>query len=156
MTEVDEKETIEGESTRQARVAVIGAGWWCQGWHLPHLHRNPCSTIAAICDTSPHPKSALNPNLESLNDLSKRYDCALYLSIDDLLADATHLELDGIIVCTPHATHYELGRKIIEECQVKLHILMEKPFTTCVKEALLLHDLAKNHVSNDNKAFLVS
>ena len=146
----------EIKNSRVARVAVIGAGWWSQGWHLPHLQRNPCSTIVAICDVSSQPQSGLNPNLESLDQLSKRYNCAVYLSVDDMMNDAVQLALDGVIVCSPHATHYELGRKLIEECPVKLHILMEKPFTTCVREALLLHNLASNHVMENDKAFLVS
>ena len=31
-----------------ARIAVIGAAWWSQGWHLPQLQRNPDAEIAAI------------------------------------------------------------------------------------------------------------
>lgn len=31
-----------------ANIVLIGAGWWSQGWHLPHLHRNEKVTIAAI------------------------------------------------------------------------------------------------------------
>ena len=33
---------------RRARIAVLGAGWWSQGWHLPHLSRNSEVVIAAI------------------------------------------------------------------------------------------------------------
>ncbi len=31
-----------------ANIALIGAGWWGQGWHLPHLFRNGGVNIAAI------------------------------------------------------------------------------------------------------------
>lgn len=31
-----------------ARIAVIGAAWWSQGWHLPQLQRNPDAIIAGI------------------------------------------------------------------------------------------------------------
>ena len=142
---------------RIARVAVIGAGWWSQGWHSPQLWRNENSKIVAICDRSEKPTSGMNPDLESLSTLSKRYgNCATYLSLDKLLADAVEpLQLDGVLVCTPHATRYEIGKKIIEECPKKLHILMEKPFTTCIKEAILLHQLASSHSQTYSKAFLV-
>jgi hypothetical protein len=31
-----------------ANIVLIGAGWWSQGWHLPHLHRNEKVNISAI------------------------------------------------------------------------------------------------------------
>ena len=43
-----------------ARIAVVGTGWWGQGWHLPHLHRNPDSVVAAIVDTNPNPTASLS------------------------------------------------------------------------------------------------
>ena len=35
----------------KARVVVLGAGWWTQGWHLPHLHRH--ATLAESGYTIP-------------------------------------------------------------------------------------------------------
>ena len=46
-------------SERRARIAVLGAGWWSQGWHLPHLSRNPEVKIAAIIEPNPNPRSAI-------------------------------------------------------------------------------------------------
>ena len=43
---------------RIARIAVSGAGWWGQGWHLPHLHRRSDAKIAAIVETNPRPTSS--------------------------------------------------------------------------------------------------
>jgi hypothetical protein len=31
-----------------ANIVLVGAGWWGQGWHLPHLSRNEVVNIAAI------------------------------------------------------------------------------------------------------------
>ena len=31
-----------------ANIVLIGAGWWSQGWHLPHLDRNEKVNISAI------------------------------------------------------------------------------------------------------------
>ncbi len=31
-----------------ANIVLVGAGWWGQGWHLPHLSRNEGVNIAAI------------------------------------------------------------------------------------------------------------
>lgn len=64
--------------------------------------------------------------------------------------------MDGAIVCTPHSTHYAIGRELIEEGKRRynaatshaadlayrpINVLMEKPMTTNVKEAKELHDL---------------
>ena len=59
--------------------------------------------------------------------------------------------MDGAIVCTPHSTHYKIGRELIEEGKRRydadklnyrpVNVLMEKPMTTNVKEAMELHRL---------------
>lgn len=118
----------------KANIAVIGAGWWSQGWHLPHLHRNPGAHLAAIVDSSSHPKSNLNPNLQPLSALSDKYGAAAFSSVGDLLRDPlVGPTLDGVIVATPHATHYAVGEEILKESQKRqvtgkspIHILMEK------------------------------
>ena len=43
-------------------------------------------------------------------------------------------EIDLIIVCSPHETHFELVKKIIKKFKVKV-ILCEKPFTNNLKNA---------------------
>mmetsp|Transcript_27424 Transcript_27424/g.58930 ORF Transcript_27424/g.58930 Transcript_27424/m.58930 type:complete len:375 (+) Transcript_27424:678-1802(+) len=70
--------------------------------------------------------------------------------------------MDGAIVCTPHSTHFNIGKELIaegkrryEEAMQKqsnggsgeeqdyrpINVLMEKPMTTNVREAKELHDL---------------
>jgi predicted dehydrogenase len=118
----------------KANIAVIGAGWWSQGWHIPHLHRNPGVHLIAIVDTSHHPKSSLNPNLEALSVLSDKYGATVFSSVSDLLSDPiVGPTLDGVLVATPHATHYVVGEEILKESQKRqaagkspIHILMEK------------------------------
>ena len=44
----------------KARVVVLGAGWWTQGWHLPHLHRHPDAEIIAVIDPCATPRSAIS------------------------------------------------------------------------------------------------
>ena len=143
------------EETR-ANIAVIGAGWWSQGWHLPSLHRNPRATIAAIVDTSAHPKSPLNPNLEPLAVLQEKYQTRIFSSVEDLLKDPNLGPfLDGVIIATPHATHYTVARQVIDELDRRqqlegqqhrpLHILMEKPMSTDIQHALALYRLIQAH-----------
>ena len=134
------------ETSKKARVAVVGAGWWSQGWHLPHLAENEDSVvIAAVVDLSPHPKSNLNPNLESLETLGTTYKTRVYATIQEMLQEQLKPKedaLDGVIVATPHATHYEIAKIFLEESMKRtqqglkpINILLEKPMTTDVKEA---------------------
>lgn len=121
---------------KRARIAVCGAGWWSQGWHLPHLDRHPQASLVAIVEPNPFPRSAINP-LESVATLGQRYGVPTYESLDALLA--SDVELDGVLVCTSHASHFELGSKALGR---SLHVLMEKPMTTDCAEAYELNRLA--------------
>ena len=96
-------------------------------------------------DLSPHPKSNLNPNLESLETLGTTYKTRVYATIQEMLQEQLKPKedaLDGVIVATPHATHYEIAKIFLEESMKRtqqglkpINILLEKPMTTDVKEA---------------------
>lgn len=122
-----------------ARIAVIGAAWWSQGWHLPHLFRNPNAEIAAIMQRSEQPTAAkfLNVQLESKTLLRERYkDVPIFSSCEELLADKRTLDkVDGVIICTAHACHAEMGLQFLGAGK---HVLMEKPMTVDVAEARTL------------------
>mmetsp|Transcript_19791 Transcript_19791/g.29034 ORF Transcript_19791/g.29034 Transcript_19791/m.29034 type:complete len:398 (+) Transcript_19791:463-1656(+) len=143
----------------KANVALIGAGWWSQGWHLPHLSRNQNVNIVAIVDTSDQPKSNLNPHLQPLSDLAKTYSCPVFKSVRDMLDDPTiGANVDGCIVCTPHATHFQIGEELLREGEKRgkpMNILMEKPMTTNVRQAHSLHNLATT-LSDPKGCFLVN
>lgn len=132
------------------KVAVVGIGWWSQGWHLPHLHENPNVELVAIVDRSTFPQSKLNPNMEPLDVLAERYNCRVYSSLDELLEKET--DLQGILLATPHATHYALGKQIIG-MRPTCHLMMEKPMTTIAQEAENLLTLVQN---NPKGSFLVN
>ena len=121
----------------KAKVVVLGAGWWTQGWHLPHLHRHPDAEIIAVVDPCAAPRSAIS-TLVSLDEVGAKYRCQVFASFDACL-DAG-IEFDGVIVCTSHASHAELGAKALQR---GAHVLMEKPMTTDVTEARALRDAAR-------------
>ena len=108
----------------KARVVVLGAGWWTQGWHLPHLRRHADAEIVAVVDPCPNPRSAIS-TLISLKELGAKYGCATFESFDACLDSG--LEFDGVIVCTSHASHSKLGAQALAQGK---HVLMEKPMTT--------------------------
>ena len=170
--------TVDGSSassassaSRTANVVVIGAGWWSQGWHLPHLHRNERARISAIVgefsigrlefsfilasrnsDSSPHPKSNLNPKLVPLDSLAEKYGANIYSSVDELLKSQDGKEMDGAIICTPHSTHFDIAAQLIDEGKRRfdgstlaghrpMNVLIEKPITTNVGQARELQRL---------------
>lgn len=116
-------------------------------------------------DSTPHPKSNLNPNLEPLETLAERYNCPIYHSVSDLLKDPIGKEMDGAIVATPHSTHFDIGKELITEGQRRyeealqkgrketyrpVNVLMEKPMTTNVKEAKQLHAMLLDRQREDD------
>lgn len=140
----------EVHKQRRARIAVLGAGWWSQGWHLPHLSRNPEVTIAAIVEPNAAPRSAID-ELETTKALGERYGAPVFSSLGDALAAS--LDLDGLLVCTSHASHFELG---ITGLDAGLHILMEKPMTTDVGEARKLASAAAAAYERRQLAFMIN
>ena len=92
----------------KARVVVLGAGWWTQGWHLPHLQRHADAEVVAVVDPCANPRSAIS-TLIPLKELGAKYGCATFESFDACLDSG--LEFDGVIVCTSHASHSQLGAR---------------------------------------------
>jgi predicted dehydrogenase len=109
------------------RVGVIGCGYWG-----PNLLRNFSDTDRAelrwICDLDP----------KRLNALGRRYPSArTTLDYGRLLGDP---ELDAVVIATPVATHFPLAN---EALLAGKHVLVEKPFTSTVRESEHLIELAE-------------
>jgi predicted dehydrogenase len=113
--------------TKQARIAVVGTGWWATATHLPALKANPRAEVVALCD----------PNPEKLAAAAAAYGIeTTYGDLDQMLASE---QLDGAIVATPHATHYKLARACLA---AGLHVIVEKPLTIYARDARELVELA--------------
>jgi predicted dehydrogenase len=110
-------------------VGVIGCGYWG-----PNLIRNFADNDAArllwICDL----------DTRRLERIARRYPSA-QTSQDyrQLLADP---HLDAVVIATPVATHYEFTREALAAGK---HVLVEKPFTSSVREAEELIELAERN-----------
>jgi len=108
-----------------ARIAVIGAGWWATYTHIPGIRDNPDAELAAVCDRSP----------EALERVAKAFaPIKTYPDYREMLAAE---KLDGAIVATNHATHYEITKACLE---AGLHVLLEKPMVLHAAEA---HELVR-------------
>jgi len=115
---------------RQARIAVIGAGWWGTTAHLPALVAHPDAQIVAICDQR---ADVLARAADKFN-VRKTYT--------DYVQMLKQEELDGVVVSVWSAAHYEVARVCLKN---KLHILVEKPMVLRAAHAKELVDLSRLH-----------
>ena len=114
-------------SNNKQRIGIIGAGWWAAVMHIPTLAENPNAEIAGICATD-------TSAIKKLQD-----EFGIKYAVTDYQQLLNELDLDGVIISSPHIFHYEHTKAALE---AGCHVLVEKPFTTNSKEAKELVDLA--------------
>lgn len=120
---------VESERANVIRFGVVGYGYWG-----PNIVRNlsalPGASVASLCDKSLH----------ALRRASQAYP-GLKLSSNpsDLIASPL---VDAVAIVTPVWTHYELAKDALEH---RKHVFVEKPFTSTVKQAEELIELADKY-----------
>ncbi len=112
---------------RQAGIAVIGTGWWATQFHIPEITSHPGAHLVGLADRSP----------QRLQAAADRFapDVAT-VEFRDLLALP---EVDGVVIATPHSSHFELAR---EALLAGKHVLAEKPLALSGDDARTLRALA--------------
>lgn len=113
---------------RQARIAIIGVGWWTTTAHIPALLNNPDAVLTALADT----------RSDVMEKAAQTYQIAVrrYTDYKIMLADA---EIDGVIVATNHTTHYDITKACLAAGK---HVMVEKPMVLSARHAYELRDLA--------------
>lgn len=117
------------------KIGIIGAGWWAAVMHIPTLSSNPSAEIAGICATD-------SAALKKVQD-----EFGILYGVEDYRKLLSEVDLDGVIVSSPHTFHYEHAKAALE---AGCHVLVEKPFTTDSKEAKELVDIAAKKNLNLN------
>lgn len=114
---------------RKARIAVIGTGWWATYAHLPALVQRPDVEVVALA----------NRGTDKLRTAAATFRVAhTYTNYREMLDKE---DVDGVVVATSHAAHYEAAKAALEhDC----HVLVEKPLTLKTNEARELIDLARS------------
>jgi predicted dehydrogenase len=109
------------------RAALVGTGYW--GPNLANsVERTGKAVVHWLCDANP----------SHLASLARRYPHALTTTdLAEVLSDGS---VDAVLVATPTATHYELGKHSLEAGK---HVLIEEPLTTNSQEAAALVQLAR-------------
>lgn len=113
----------------RARIGVVGAGWWATEFHIPALLDYPAAELVAIAEPDENRRGATAAHF----GLQRAYD-----GIDALVDSET---LDGVIVATPSASHFELAGRALT---AGLHVLVEKPMALRAADAWELVRLAEH------------
>ena len=109
------------------RVGVIGTGSISQS-HLDAYQNNPSVTLAAVCDQV-GTRAA---------EVAKRYGAERsYQDYRELLADPG---IDAVSICTWNYTHAEIS---IAAIRAGKHVLVEKPLSLTVEEALRIQEAVR-------------
>jgi len=117
------------ELIKTKKIAVVGAGGWGRN-HIRTLAELDC--LGGVIDS----------DKIILDELSTNYKG---ISIFTNLEDALQINFDGFIVATPSETHYEIGKKIIQN---GFHVLIEKPLCLYPNQAEELIELADSNNIN--------
>ncbi len=118
-----EKKTVD--ASRKVRVAFIGTGWIADS-HAKALLHQPDVEIVAGADLIPGKAKAF---FEKHGIENVKTD---YASHKELLADKS-LKLDAFTICTYNRQH---AQPAIDALNAGLNVLLEKPFTVTLDEAV--------------------
>ncbi|MDE2991674.1 MAG: Gfo/Idh/MocA family oxidoreductase [Chloroflexota bacterium] len=111
-----------------ARIGVVGTGWWATEAHIPGLIEHPLAEVPALCDL----------DAARAARAAEHYGVAsVYDDLDRMLARES---LDGVVIASSNATHFELARRAID---AGLHVLIEKPMTETAPEGRVLLEAAE-------------
>lgn len=111
----------------RVRCGVIGSGWWATYAHIPALIANAKAELVAIQNDEPVQADRIAKDFRVPNAC---------LTIDELLA------IDGlqaVVISSPPCFHYE---QAIAALASGMHVLVEKPMTITLAEAMELDELA--------------
>ena len=121
----ESQETKEIDTNKKVRIAFIGCGW-IAGSHIKALLNQPDVEIVAGADLIPGKAKAF---FEKYGVEGVKTD---YASHKELLADKS-LNLDAVTICTYNRQH---AQPAIDALNAGLHVLLEKPFTVTLDEAV--------------------
>jgi predicted dehydrogenase len=113
--------------SKKVRLGFIGAGWWATWNHIPLLAKQPDVELVGVCRLGQ----------EMLQRVKDQFGFGFATEdYRELLA----LDLDGIVVTSPHHLHYEHAKAALE---AGCHVMVEKPMTLQASQAWELVGLAE-------------
>jgi len=104
------------------KVAVIGCGGIAQG-HVGNMLSIPGVEVAALMDPDPNRLDGTFKRFPALKNVP---------TFDDYRKLIKAVDLDAIIICSPHYIHC---KQILDGLQAGLHVLTEKPMVCSIQDA---------------------
>jgi len=111
---------------KKFRLGIIGTGLITENSHLPAALGLPEIEVTALVD----------PVTERARKLAQSYGLSAKIIPD--IKEALDI-VDGVIICTPNATHCPIALACIE---AGVHVLIEKPLANTVSEGNAIEDAA--------------
>lgn len=112
------------DASKKVKVAIIGTGWIAES-HVKALKKMPDVEIVALADLVPGKAEAFAEKFEVEG-------ARCYLSDEDLIK-AEKDNLDCVTICTYNTQHAPCAIRALE---AGLHVMLEKPFTVTLDEAI--------------------
>ncbi|MBQ7314756.1 MAG: Gfo/Idh/MocA family oxidoreductase [Clostridia bacterium] len=125
LNDLAEKQTVHIDADKKVRIGIIGTGWIADAHLRAYLHQ-PDVEIVAGCDLIEGKAKAF---FESHGLSGVKTD---YKNDEEMLAD-TSLALDAVSICTYNRQHAACA---IHALKAGVHVLLEKPFTVTLDEAV--------------------
>ncbi|CUW48365.1 Gfo/Idh/MocA family oxidoreductase [Novacetimonas hansenii] len=116
------------DTSRPIRIAIIGTGTIANTQHVPVIRAHAGFELVA----------GVNPTPVTWWDAATG-DAKMFSSLTTLIQSGT--EVDAVAICTPPATHYALAAQALA---AGWHVMLEKPPTPILSQAMDLHRLARN------------
>ena len=107
------------------RIGVVGAGTHGERYVRHGLQDVPGMTVTALC----------RRNSAAGRKLAAQYGVRYHAEPESLIKDP---EVDGVVVCTPPSSHFELARSVLASGK---SLLLEKPMTGLLHQAERLVEL---------------
>ncbi len=115
---------------KQVKIGLIGCGG-IMHWHVGNYREIKQARISALCDTSPAMLRKMVEKHPELAELPQFKDYRKMISA---------VELDGVVIATPHTLHVE---QILTCLGAGLHVLTEKPMVCSVADAKIVMKKAR-------------
>lgn len=115
-------------TSKKLKCAVIGVGYLGK-FHADKYANLPNAELVAVCDL----------NAQTSAEIAAKHSVPAYT---DYLALIKEVKPDAVSIVVPTSLHYKTAKAFLEN---GIHVLLEKPITTTIKEANALIDLARRH-----------